>query len=69
MNITYATLFPDLDGFAKSLKHIAEFVSEPLGEDAPDRDLFQVGVNALVTHLSGVPGIARSSKRSKVPDT
>jgi hypothetical protein len=27
MNITYATLFPGLDGFAKSLKHIAEFVS------------------------------------------
>jgi len=32
MNITYATLFPDLDGFAKSLRHVAEFLSEPLGD-------------------------------------
>lgn len=29
-----------------------------------DRDLFQVGINQLVAHLSGIPGIARSSKRS-----
>jgi len=33
---------------------------------ATDRDLFQVGVNQLVTHLNGIPGIARSQKRSKV---
>jgi len=32
MNITYATLFPDLDGFGKSLRQEAEFVSEPLGD-------------------------------------
>jgi DNA-binding MltR family transcriptional regulator len=34
-----------------------------------DRDLFQVGVNQLVTHLNGVPGIARTRKRSKVLHT
>jgi len=34
--------------------------------DATDRDLFQVGVNQLVAHLSGIPGIARSCKRSKI---
>ena len=33
---------------------------------ATDRDLFQVGVNQLVTYLGGVPSIARSRKRSKV---
>jgi DNA-binding MltR family transcriptional regulator len=34
--------------------------------NATDRDLFQVGVNQLVTYLGGVPSIARSRKRSKV---
>jgi len=33
---------------------------------ATERDLFQVGVNQLVCYLGGVPGIARSRKRSKV---
>jgi DNA-binding MltR family transcriptional regulator len=37
--------------------------------DATDRDLFQVGVNALVMHLNGVPSIARSRKRLKVKGT
>jgi hypothetical protein len=32
MNISYATVFPGLDGFAQSLKHEAEFVSEPAGD-------------------------------------
>ena len=40
------------------------FAEPPAG--ATDRDLFQVGINQLVTHLSGVPGIARSRKRLKV---
>lgn len=38
---------------------------EPL-QDATDRDFFQVGINALVTHLNGIPGISRSQKREKV---
>lgn len=33
-----------------------------------DRDLFQVGVNQLVTHLIGLPGLARSEKRAKRAD-
>ena len=37
--------------------------------NATDKDLFQVGVNQLVTHLSGVPSIARSSKRPEVLGT
>jgi DNA-binding MltR family transcriptional regulator len=37
--------------------------------NATDRDLFQVGVNQLVTHLNGVPSIARLSKRSEVLGT
>jgi DNA-binding MltR family transcriptional regulator len=34
--------------------------------DATDRDLFQVGINQLVAHLNGIPGMARFDKRSKV---
>jgi DNA-binding MltR family transcriptional regulator len=37
--------------------------------DATDRDLFQVGINQLVTHLNAIPGIARLHKRSKVLHT
>lgn len=32
---------------------------------ATDRDLFQVGVNQLASHLTAMPGLARFSKRSK----
>lgn len=47
--------------------HKEFFAAQP--PEATDRDLFQVGVNQLVTHLNGVPGIARLSKRSDVLDT
>ncbi|GAB4203966.1 MAG: hypothetical protein Fur006_58700 [Coleofasciculaceae cyanobacterium] len=36
--------------------------------EATARDLFQVGVNQLVTYLNGVPSIARLEKRTIVPD-
>jgi hypothetical protein len=45
---------------------------ESMGDPPPgvtNRDLFQVGVNQLVTHLSGIPCIARSCKRDKVIGT
>ena len=35
--------------------------------DATVRDLFQVGVNQLVSHLSGIPGIARSRRCTARP--
>ena len=48
-------------------RHKEAFAIPP--PNATDKDLFQVGVNQLVTHLSGVPSIARSSKRPEVLGT
>lgn len=42
--------------------HLESVGSSPAG--VSDRDLFQVGINQLVAHLSGIPSIARSNKRS-----
>jgi DNA-binding MltR family transcriptional regulator len=51
--------------WCRSLRWHREFFAVP-PPSATDRDLFQVGVNQLVSHLSAVPGIARSKKRSEV---
>ncbi|MGB5025964.1 MAG: hypothetical protein WBO44_11465 [Saprospiraceae bacterium] len=49
--------------WCKSLKwHKESLMMEP-PEDATTRDLYQVGVNQLITHLNGVIGIARGQKR------
>jgi DNA-binding MltR family transcriptional regulator len=49
--------------WCKQLKwHLESMGSPPSG--ASDRDLFQVGINQLVAHLSGIPGIARHDKRT-----
>jgi hypothetical protein len=37
--------------------------------EATDRDLFQVGINQLVVHLTGLPGRARLNKRRQFDDT
>jgi DNA-binding MltR family transcriptional regulator len=50
--------------WCKGLRWHKEFFMAP-HPAATDRDLFQVGVNQLVTHLNGVPGIARSRKRTE----
>ena len=64
------TTFSDqrISQWCKSLqwhKH-ALFHDPPAG--ASERDLFQVGVNQLVTHLIGLPGLARADKRVKRED-
>jgi hypothetical protein len=49
--------------WCRSLKwhQISMFQKAP--DDATTADIFQVGVNQLVTHLSGITGIARTQKR------
>jgi hypothetical protein len=55
--------------WCRSLRwHKEVFVAVPPPE-ATDRDLFQVGLNQLVSYLSAVPGIARSKKRPMVRET
>jgi DNA-binding MltR family transcriptional regulator len=56
---------PKISQWCRALRWHKEFFAAP-PPDATDRDLFQVGVNQLVTYLSGVPGIARSRKRVEV---
>jgi len=61
------TTFSDqrISQWCKSLQWHRHALSHDPRRDATDRDLFQVGVNQLVTHLIGLPGIARSEKRVK----
>jgi len=59
---------PKICQMCQKLRWHRESIGNPPA-GATDRDLFQVGVNQLVTYLSGVPGIARSKKRSKVIGT
>ena len=54
--------------WCRALRWHKEVLADPPC-DASDRDLFQVGVNQLVSYLNAVPGIARSKKRSKVLET
>jgi DNA-binding MltR family transcriptional regulator len=56
---------PKIRQWCRALRWHRESLAVP-PPDATDRDLFQVGVNQLATHLRGVPGIARSAKRSMV---
>lgn len=46
--------------------HRTAYVEPPHG--VAERDLFHVGVNQLVCHLSGVVSIARGEKRMPTPD-
>jgi len=57
-----------VSNWCRALRWHKEFFAMP-PPDASDRDLFQVGVNQLVSHLSGVPGIGRAKRRSKVQET
>jgi DNA-binding MltR family transcriptional regulator len=54
--------------WCRELRWHKEFFMTPPAE-ATDRDLFQTGVNQLVTHLNGIPGMARMSKRVEVLHT
>jgi len=52
-----------ISAWCRELKwHKVSFVANP-PESATNRDLYQVGVNRLITHLSGCISIARSEKR------
>ena len=51
--------------WCRALRWHREVFSEP-PPGVSDRDLFQVGVNQLVSYLGAIPGIARSKKRPKV---
>jgi DNA-binding MltR family transcriptional regulator len=51
--------------WCRALRWHKEFFFADPPPKATDRDLFQVGVNQLVTYLNGIPGIARSRKRAK----
>jgi len=53
-----------IKNWCKSLSWHKEFCAEPPA-GATDRDLFQVGVNQLVSHLNGIVDIARIQQRSK----
>ena len=61
----YATFDDEqIKAWCKALKwHKISLMSDPPNE-ATTKDLFQVGVNTLISHLHGVVGIARSEKRS-----
>lgn len=54
---------PKIQSWCRALRWHKEFFMQPPA-DATDRDLFQVGVNQLVTHLNGIVSIARIEKRS-----
>ena len=53
---------PKISQWCQQLAWHKESIGPP-PEEATTRDLFQVGVNQLVAHLSGLPGLARLSKR------
>lgn len=55
---------PQIQSWCRKLRwHKELFPQTPT--DATDRDLFQVGVNQLVSHLNGIVGLAWTDKRSK----
>jgi hypothetical protein len=54
--------------WCRDLRWHKEVLADPPAS-VSERDLFQVGVNQLVSYLSGAPGIARSKKRPKVLET
>jgi DNA-binding MltR family transcriptional regulator len=56
---------PKVGGWCGALRFHKEFFAVP-PSDATDRDLFQVGINQLASHLQGVVGIARTEKRKQV---
>lgn len=60
----YATFESEnIGSWCRSLMwHRKAFVANP-PESATNRDLYQVGVNQLITHLSGCVSIARDNKR------
>jgi hypothetical protein len=53
---------PKISQWCQQLAWHKESIGPP-PEGATTRDLFQVGVNQLVAHLRGLPGLARLSKR------
>jgi len=53
-----------IQSWCRALRWHKQFFADP-PPDATDRDLFQVGVNQLVSHLNGIVSIARMEKRSK----
>ncbi len=59
---------PTISQWCQQLRWYKETMGDP-PPGATNRDLFQVGVNQLVAHLSGIPGIARSCKRAKAIGT
>lgn len=59
---------PKISGWCKQLRWHRECLGNA-PDEATDRDLFQVGVNQLVSHLNGIPGLARSKKRKIVLHT
>ncbi|MBC7820656.1 MAG: hypothetical protein IAG10_27540 [Planctomycetaceae bacterium] len=56
---------PKVSQWCRLLRWHKELLMREPPLDATDRDLFQVGVNSLVTHLNGIPGLARTEKRQK----
>lgn len=59
---------PKISSWCKQLQWHKETMGEPPAA-ASDRDLFQVGVNQLVTHLAGIRDVSRLSKRKSVEGT
>ena len=59
---------PKIGGWCKQLRWHRECLGDP-PHDASHRGLFQVGINQLVSHLNGIPGLARFKKRSIVEHT
>jgi DNA-binding MltR family transcriptional regulator len=59
---------PKISQSCRALRWHREFFAAP-PPGATDRDLFQVGVNQLVCHLSAIPSLARFSKRAEVLGT
>jgi DNA-binding MltR family transcriptional regulator len=57
---------PRISQWCRALRWHREAMFRDPPAEATDRDFFQVGVNQLASHLSGIPGLARLSKRSKV---
>jgi DNA-binding MltR family transcriptional regulator len=59
---------PKISQWCQQLRWHKESIGNPPAI-ATDRDLFQVGINQLVAHLNGIPGMARFNKRSIVLHT
>jgi hypothetical protein len=52
-----------IPSWCRSLKWHKIMIFRPTPEDAGNRDLFQVGVHTLISHLHGCISMARSEKR------